>query len=131
MAWDCDVTDWMWHCYRTAMDRADDCCRVGDGRFDCNMHSRSIMSEIINISNIINALLFVVMTLGGWWLKHLQEKLEQLTATNAVQDQKIQEMALSVEREFIRKTELSERLEQISRQLERIENKLENKVDKS
>lgn len=89
------------------------------------------MSEIINISNIINALLFVVMTLGGWWLKHLQEKLEQLTATNAVQDQKIQEMALSVEREFIRKTELSERLEQISRQLERIENKLENKVDKS
>lgn len=88
------------------------------------------MNEVLTVSNTVNGLLFVILILGGYWVKNLQAELNELKETNNNQNDKIHDLELTLERDFTRKTALGERLALISDQLKRIETKLDEKADK-
>lgn len=88
------------------------------------------MGDILTVTNTFNGLIFCLMTMGGWWLRHLQQNLDDLRRKNVEQDESIHIINLQIEREFIRKADVVALMNHLAKQLDRIEQKLDGKADK-
>lgn len=88
------------------------------------------MGDILTVTNTFNGLIFCLMTMGGWWLRLLQQNLDELRRKNVEQDESIHIINLQIEREFIRKADVVALMTHLTKQLDRIEQKLDGKADK-
>lgn len=68
--------------------------------------------------------------LGGWVLKSITNKLEQLGNTDSLLRDKIQEIEVLVAGKYVKHEDLDKMTSAIFAKLERIENKLDSKQDK-
>lgn len=88
------------------------------------------MGDILTVTNTFNGLIFCLITMGGWWLRDLQQNLDELRRKNVEQDDSIHIINLQIEREFIRKADVAALMTHLTKQLDRIEQKLDGKADK-
>ncbi len=80
---------------------------------------------------IINILIGVVGTAGGWWMKVMHESLKDLQKEDKALADKVAKIEVLVAGDYVKKEEFSKMADALFAKLDRIEDKLDGKVDKS
>lgn len=79
---------------------------------------------------ILNILIGVVLSAGGWILKTVQSELKELRARDELRQTQLSEFRIVVAEDYVKHQELQKFLESLNNKLDRIEEKLDKKVDK-
>lgn len=77
-----------------------------------------------------NIAVALIGCLGGWVLKSITNKLEQLNTEDTILRNKIQEIEVLVAGKYVKHEDLDRMTSAIFAKLERIENKIDSKQDK-
>jgi len=79
---------------------------------------------------ILNVLLTLVATLGGWVLRSIHEAVKDLQHTDQLLAEKVQSIELLVAGNYVQKGDMQRAMDALFNKLDRIENKLDKKADK-
>ena len=79
---------------------------------------------------ILNVLLTLVATLGGWVLRSIHEAVKDLQHSDQLLAEKVQSIELLVAGNYVQKGDMQRAMDALFNKLDRIENKLDKKVDK-
>lgn len=79
---------------------------------------------------IINILVGIVGTAGGWWMKVMHESLKDLQREDKQLADKVARIEILVAGDYVKKGAFDKLADAIFAKLDRIEDKLDGKVDK-
>lgn len=89
------------------------------------------MNDVLTVQNVISALLFVILSFAGNWLRHLQKSFDELKAKNDEQDKFLQELKLEIVQNFQPRSESEKFFEKTFSKIDEIKDLLNTKADKA
>ena len=87
--------------------------------------------EALSLQTAFNILLTFLGILGGWWLKALSSAHHDLRSADKELSEKVQNIELLVAGQYVHQNSFKEMTNNIFSTLRRIEDKLDNKMDKT
>lgn len=80
---------------------------------------------------LVNFLLGIVMSIGGWFLKDLRDENKELRKDIAIQQSKLADHRQEIADQYLKKNDFHNYMDLIREQLDRIERAVSQKADKA
>jgi predicted transcriptional regulator len=79
----------------------------------------------LDTQSVVNALIGIVTTVGGWLMKTMTDRIKEVEEDNDELWEKLNDISISLPEKYVSKNELTQLMQKIEHRLDRIDDKLD------